>query len=109
MVHLKVALAPTVKPVMVVVGEEAVVIVAVPLTTVQAPVPVAGVLAAIVAVVTLHRFWSAPALDVVGGLATLTVISSVLLVQAPLLMVHLRVALAPTVKPVIVVVGEDAV
>ncbi len=55
-VHLKVALAPTVKPVIVVVGELAVVIVAVPLVTVHAPVPVVGVLAAMVAVVTLHKF-----------------------------------------------------
>ncbi len=55
-VHLNVTLAPTVKPVMVVVGELAVVIVAVPLTTVHAPVPVVGVLAASVALVTLHKF-----------------------------------------------------
>ncbi len=54
-VHLKVALAPTVKPVIVVVGLLAVVMVAVPLVTVQAPVPVVGVLAAMVALVTLHR------------------------------------------------------
>ena len=56
MVHLNVALAPTVSPVIVVVGLLAVVIVAVPDTTVHVPVPVVGVLAAIVAVVTLHRF-----------------------------------------------------
>ncbi len=55
-VHLSVALAPMVSPVIVVVGELAVVIVAVPLTMVHAPVPVVGVLAAIVAVVTLHKF-----------------------------------------------------
>ncbi len=54
-VHLKVALAPTVNPVIVVVGLLAVVMVAVPLVTVQAPVPVVGVLAAMVALVTLHR------------------------------------------------------
>ena len=55
MVHLNVALDPTVRPVMVVVGELEVVIVAVPLTTLHAPVPVVGVLPAIVAVVTLHK------------------------------------------------------
>jgi len=56
MVHLKVTLAPTVSPVIVVVGLLAVVMVAVPLTILQLPVPVVGVLAAIVALVTLHRF-----------------------------------------------------
>ncbi len=55
-VHLKVTLAPTVRPVRVVVAELAVVIVAVPLVTVHAPVPAVGVLPAMVAVVTLHRF-----------------------------------------------------
>ena len=55
-VHLNVALAPTVSPVMVVVGLLAVVMVAVPLTTLQLPLPVVAVFAAIVAVVTLHRF-----------------------------------------------------
>ena len=55
-VHLNVALAPTVKPVTVDVGDDAVVIVAAPDTTLQAPVPTAGVLPARVAVVTLHKF-----------------------------------------------------
>ena len=55
-VHLNVALAPTVKPVIVVVGLLAVVIVAVPDTTLQLPVPVVAVLPAMVAVVTLHKF-----------------------------------------------------
>ena len=55
-VHRNVTLAPIVKPVTVLVGLLAVVIVAVPDTTLHAPVPVAGVLPARVAVVTLHRF-----------------------------------------------------
>ena len=55
-VHLKVAVPPTTKPVNPLVGEEAVVMVAVPDTTVHAPVPVLGVLPAKVAVVTLHKF-----------------------------------------------------
>ena len=54
-VHLNVALDPIVNPVIVVVGELDVVIVAVPLTTVHAPVPVVAVLPAIVEVVTLHK------------------------------------------------------
>lgn len=55
MVHLNVTLAPTVKPVMVVVSEFGVVIVAVPDTTVHAPVPTVAVLPAKVVLVTLHK------------------------------------------------------
>ena len=55
-VHLKVTLLPIVKPVNPLVAELDVVIVAVPDTTLQAPVPVAGLLPAKVAVVTLHKF-----------------------------------------------------
>ena len=56
MVHLKVALVPMVRPVTVLVAELAVVIVAVPDTTLHAPVPVAGVFPANVVLVTLQRF-----------------------------------------------------
>ena len=55
-VHLKVTLLPMVKPVKPEVAEVGVVMVAVPDTTVHAPVPVTGVFPAKVAVVTLHRF-----------------------------------------------------
>ena len=55
-VHLNVALAPTVMPVTVLVAEDGVVIVAVPDTTLHSPVPVAGALPAKVLLVTLHRF-----------------------------------------------------
>ena len=56
-VHLKTYVPPVI-PVTFVVGEEAVVNVGVlgPLTLLHAPVPVIGVLAAIVAVVTVQRF-----------------------------------------------------
>ena len=108
-VHLKVADPPTVSPVIVDVGEAGVVIVAAPAVTVHKPVPVAGVLPASVAVVTLHRFWSAPAAEVVGGEATLMITSSVEAAHAPLLIVHLSVALAPTVKPVKPLVAEAGV
>ena len=54
-VQRRVEEAPMVKPVTPEVGEEAVVTVAVPETTVQVPVPEAGVLAAKVAVVVLHN------------------------------------------------------
>ena len=55
-VHLNVALPPIVSPVTPELAEPGLVTVAVPDTTVQAPVPVVGVLPARVAVVTLHRF-----------------------------------------------------
>ena len=55
MVHLKVALAPIVNPVTVLVGDVGVVIVAVPDTTLHKPVPDVAVFAASVVVVTLHR------------------------------------------------------
>ena len=54
-VHLNVTLVPTGTPVMVDVGEVGVVIVAVPLTTLQDPVPTVGVLPASVKLVTLHK------------------------------------------------------
>ena len=56
--------------------------------------------------VTLHRFWSLPALDTVAGEALLMIISSVLAVQAPLLIVHLNVTFVPPVKPVKPVVAD---
>ena len=56
MVHRKVAEAPTTKAVTPEVAEEGVVTVAVPVMTLQAPVPTAGTLPAKVAEVTLQRF-----------------------------------------------------
>ena len=53
-VHLKVALVPAAIPVIVVVGLVLLVIVAAPACTVHNPVPVTGVLAAIVNVAVLH-------------------------------------------------------
>jgi len=55
MVHLRVALLPAVTPVTVVVLEEGVVMVAVPLTTDHCPVPITGLLAAMVKVAVLHK------------------------------------------------------
>ena len=54
-VHLSVTLLPAVTPVMVEVGDEAVVIVAVPLTMDHAPVPTIGLFAAMVKVEVLHN------------------------------------------------------
>ena len=53
-VHRKVTLVPAVTAVTVVVGEEGSVMLAIPLTMDQAPVPVSGVLAAMVNVELLH-------------------------------------------------------
>ena len=53
-VHLKVALLPAASPVTVVVGEDGVVMVAVPLISDQAPVPTTGAAAAMVNVELLH-------------------------------------------------------
>ena len=74
-VHLKVAVVPAAKPVTVVVRLEGVVIVAVPLTNVHAPVPTEGAVAAIVKVVVLQSVWSAPALEV-GAKVLVKTISS---------------------------------
>ena len=61
-----------------------------PLIIVQVPVPIAGVLAASVAVVTPQRLvWSGPAAAVVGLLLNVMVTSSVLAVQGALAIVHL--------------------
>ena len=55
MVHLSVAVVPAAKPVMVVVGEAGEVMVAVPVTSDQVPVPTTGALAAMVNVEVLHK------------------------------------------------------
>ena len=54
-VHLNVLVEPMVSPVTVVVGELGAVIVAVPLITLQVPLPLVGVLADSWVVVTLHK------------------------------------------------------
>ena len=62
-----------------------------PLMMVQVPVPLAGVLAAKVVLVTPQRLvWSAPAFAVVGLLLNVIVTSSVLAVQGALAIVHLN-------------------
>jgi hypothetical protein len=71
MVHWN-TFGPKPKPVTVVVGEEGVVMVPVPLTSVQVPVPAVGVFAAIVAEVA-QTLCAGPAADVVGEVLTVTV------------------------------------
>ena len=73
MVHRNVAVPDTAKSVTPEVGEDGVVMVAVPETTDHAPVPTAGVLPANVVVVTPQaRFIAEPALATVGVTETLT-------------------------------------
>ena len=72
-VHRRVAVPGTAKPVTPEVGELGVVIVAVPETTLHVPVPTVGVFPAKVAVVASQAgFMSEPALAVVGTAETLT-------------------------------------
>lgn len=75
MVHLRVTLVPAATPVMVVEGEAGVVMVAEPDIIVQFPVPITGLLAAIVNVEVLHNVWSGPA-DAVVGMASLVIMTS---------------------------------
>jgi hypothetical protein len=108
-VHCIAMVSPTVRPVIVVVGSAASVIVAVPETTDHAPVPTDGVFPANVAEVTLHRVWSVPALAVVGLSYTFTITSSVEFAHTPFEIVHRNVEAAPIVNPVIPEVGDVGV
>jgi hypothetical protein len=81
----------------------------VPETVVQVPLSLSlGVLAARVAVVTLHRSWSTPASEVVGRESTVIVTSDVVTAHPPLavVMVHLNTDVSPTVSPVTPDVGS---
>src|SRR5688572_5369134 len=90
MVHWKV-FVPTLNPETVEVGKVGEVIVPVPATSVQSPVPAVGVLPVKVAVKVLQRFWSAPALEVVGSASTMMLTWSVEGGHEPLVMVHWNV------------------
>jgi hypothetical protein len=78
----------------VVVGLAGSVIVAVPETIVHAPVPTVAVLAAIVNSATSQCDWAGPAAAVVG-VAELVSTTSSDVIQVPLVMVHLSVAVLP--------------
>ena len=66
---------PVVNPFTVVVGLFASVnVTPVPDITVQVPVPDTGILAAIVAEVTAHKVWSAPALEIVTACITVMIL-----------------------------------
>jgi hypothetical protein len=66
-VHLNVALAPEGTPVIVVVADVALVITAVPVTTLHAPTPTPGAVAAMVNVPLLHCVRLEPATDALAG------------------------------------------
>jgi hypothetical protein len=103
---------PVVRPVMVVVLKEALVMVGVivPDTKLHAPVPTVGALAFIVKVLMLHCSISAtPASAVLGTSLLINNTSSVVGVHVPLLIVHLNVAVVPTGTPVTGLVAEDDV
>ena len=107
MLQRKVAEVPAVMPVMVVVGEVGLVMVAVPDSTVQVPVPTIGVLAVIAKVLLLHcSINGTPASAVVGKAKFVTVTSSVLAVQFPFSTRHSNVTDVPAVTPVTVVVAD---
>src|SRR5690606_17925487 len=80
--------------------------VAAPLTSSQTPVPIAGLLPAMVNVPSLEFSWSGPATDAGGGAWLVRIISSKLSAHTPLSIVHRNVADVPAGTPVIVVVGE---
>jgi hypothetical protein len=107
-VQRRVAGVPAVTPVTPEVGEEGVVIVAVPLTTLHMPVPTLALLPASVKEVLLQFTRSVPAAATVAAASFVSTTSSVE-VQVPLVVVQRRVTLLPAVTPVTVVVAEDAV
>ena len=90
-------------------GEDGVVIVAVPETTDQVPVPTVGVLPARMVAVVSQRFWSDPALAVVGRSSTVISTSSVELMHVPFEIVHLKMTVSPKTSPVTPDVGDKGV
>ncbi len=100
-VQRTIALLPATIPVMVVVANAGLVIVAVPDSTLQAPVPIAGAVAAIVKILVLHCSISTPASAMLGVAVLVNVTSSKVAAQTlPLLTVQRRATLAPADRPV---------
>ena len=106
-VHFNTAGVPATTPVTVVVFEDGVVIVAVPLTKVHKPVPGEGSLAAIVNAPLLHCAPYVPGVAAIDAL----LVSVVLLLaeQLPLVTVHFNTAGVPATTPVTVVVFDVGV
>ncbi|MBL4691344.1 MAG: hypothetical protein JKY68_07790, partial [Rhodospirillales bacterium] len=108
-VHLNVDEPLMVNPLAVDVGSATTSALPVPDTVDHAPVPVVGVLAAKVVVITLHKLWSGPAAATVGLASTETVTSSKELGQVPFEIVQRKMADASNTNPVTVDVGDDGV
>jgi len=89
---------PLLKPVTELFGKEVLITDAVPVITVQRPVPIAGVLALRVAVVE-HTVCVVPAFDNVGGISRITVTVLVDAGQTPFEIVHTNL-FVPLLKPV---------
>ena len=108
-VQRSVALVPTGMPVTVEFADDGVVIVAVPLTRLQRPVPTLGALPASVKDPLLHCSWPLPASAAVGCASLVSTTSSVDAGQLPLVIVQRSVALVPAGTPVTPEVAEEAV
>src|SRR3990172_677339 len=98
--------SPAVPPVIVVVGDVALVIVPGPDWIVQSPVPTTGVLAAMKNVDVAHWSISTPASASVGEALLVSTTSSLLAVHTPLLIVQRSVTLLPAVSPVTVLASS---
>jgi hypothetical protein len=107
-VQRRVALVPAGTPVTPDVGEDGVVIVAVPLTTLHAPVPVDGELPANVKEPLLHCSCPRPASAVVACASFVKTTESAD-EQVPFVIVHFKVADDPAGTPVTPDVAEDGV
>jgi hypothetical protein len=105
-VHTKL-FAPLLNPLTPLPGEEGFEIVAVPVATVQSPVPVVGVLAPSVAE-EVHKVCEVPALAVVGFTSLITVTVLLDEGQVPLEIVHTKL-FVPVLSPVTPLVDEEGV
>jgi hypothetical protein len=88
------------------VGEETLVMKAVPLRIVQVPVPTVGAVAAMANVPVLHCVMFEPAFAALTGARLMRTISSMVEPHVPLVMVQRSVALVPAGTPVMVVVDK---
>lgn len=100
-------LVPAVNPVIVVTGEEGVVITPLPETFIHTPTPVTAGFPAIVTEPVLRQIvWLGPAAAAVGGGFPVIVTCDTEVTHGKLIILHLK-TLAPIPKPVIVVVGDN--
>ena len=109
-VQRSVALVPAAIPVTVVVANAVLVMIAVPLCKLHTPTPTVGTTAAIVKLLVLHCVILTPPSAVSDGNKLISVTSSNVLPQTPLVIVQRKtVATAPAVTPVTPLVAEAGV